>query len=95
MTQSGPPPRLKACRILRAGIATDDVVPTAAWVVGIVYPELSVIENVEGLGRGTRISLDSLTLKCFSTAMSKFKRPGLLRKFPARIAEGESPGATN
>ena len=32
-----------------AGIATDDVVSTAARVIGIVDPELSVIKNIKGL----------------------------------------------
>src|ERR1035438_3220527 len=40
----------KAGGIRRAGIATDDVVSTAARIVGIVNSKLGVVENVERLG---------------------------------------------
>ncbi len=35
--------------IHRAGIATNNVISAAAWILGIVNPELSVIKNVESL----------------------------------------------
>src|SRR5690348_10244375 len=45
-----PTARLKPSRVLGARIATDYVVSATARVVGIVYPELSVIENIESVG---------------------------------------------
>jgi hypothetical protein len=42
--------------VQRAGIATDDIVSTAARVIRVVDPELSVIENVEGLGPELELS---------------------------------------
>src|SRR5258708_23650448 len=39
--------RLKPGRIHGTGIATDDVVSATSRVIGVVYPELSVIENVK------------------------------------------------
>ena len=39
-----------------AGIATDDVVSTAARIIGIVDPELSVIKNIEGFGAELKLA---------------------------------------
>src|ERR1700722_9805655 len=41
--------RLKAGRIGRTRVATNDVVPATAWIVGIVNPKLRVVEHVEKL----------------------------------------------
>src|SRR5260221_2568319 len=39
-----------------AGVTTDDVISTAARVIGIVNPELGVIKNIDGLGTELKIA---------------------------------------
>ncbi len=78
----------KPSRIQRAGIATNDVISTAARVIGIVDSKLSVIENVKGLG--TELKLAGLPdLEMFQQRHIEVHAPRIVQEVPARISEGE------
>ena len=84
----GPAP-FKTGGIHRAGIATDHIVSAAARVVGVIGPELSVIEKVEGLG--TELEFAGLPdFEMLQHGHVEVQAAGIIQEVPACIAEGES-----
>ena len=80
---------LKPSGIHRAGIATDDVVSAAARIIGIVDPELGVIENIEGLS--TEFKFAGLPdLEMFQQRQIEVRAAGIIQKVPAGVPEGQS-----
>ena len=80
----------KSGGIKRARIATDHVVSTAARVIGIVDPELSVIENVEGLS--TELNFAGFpNLEMFQHRHVEVRPSRIIQEVPASIPEGEPP----
>src|SRR5579863_6275546 len=79
---------LKPGRVDRTGVTTDYVVSAAARIVGIVNPELSVIENIEGLGTEFKLSRFP-DLKVFQQREVEVQTAWIIQEIPARIPEGE------
>src|ERR1700729_2748433 len=82
---------LIASRIRWPGIATYDIVAGAAGVIGIVNPELRVIENVEGLR--TKLKLARLgDPEMLRESHIEIYLMGVVQEITASIAEGQPSG---
>ena len=78
---------LKPSGIHRTRIAADDVVPTAARVIGIVDPELGVIKNVKSLG--TELNVAGLgEFEMFQHCHVEVQAVRIIEEVPAGVAEG-------
>src|SRR5208337_747 len=81
---------LKPCGIRRAGIATNDVISSAARVFRIIDSKLSVIKNVKGLS--PELKLAGLPdLEMFQHRQVEVHAPRIIQEVPARVSEGEPP----
>src|SRR5437879_5255720 len=83
---------LKARGIVRAGIATGDVISTAARVIGIVDSELSVIKNIKGLGAELQFA-GLADLEALQQRHVKVQLVGIIQKVATGVAESESSGS--
>ena len=82
---------MKAGRVDRTCIATDDVVPTAAGIIGIVDAKLSVIEDVEKVR--VKIELTKFgEFEVLDQAHVKIQATRIVQEISASIAKGQSPG---
>lgn len=81
---------LKAGGIDWTGIATDNIVAGAAWIVWVIYSELSVIENIEELR--AELNLAGLRdLKMLEQRQIEVQAAGIVQEVSPGIAKGQSP----
>src|SRR5580658_5826075 len=81
---------LKSGGIKGSGIATDHVVSTAARVIGIVDPELSVIKNIEGLRAELKIA-GLVDLEMFQQRRVEVQAARIIQEVATCIPKGETP----
>ena len=83
---------LKSGGIIRAGIATDNVVSCAAWIIRIVDSKLSVIENVKSLS--TKLKLAGFAdFEMLQQSHVEVHAAWIIQEVAASVAEGEPAGS--
>jgi len=76
----------KAGRKLRPRIATDDIVSTAARVVGVVDSKLRVVKNIEGFSAELNLA-GFPNLEMFQQRQIEVQAARIIQKVPACVAE--------
>ena len=81
---------LKAGGILRARIATDDIVSATAGIVRVVDSKLGMIENIEKLCAELEVA-GFFDLKVFYQRHVEVQAAGIIQKISARIPKSQAP----
>jgi hypothetical protein len=91
VTQSAPLP-LNPAEYTGTGITTNNVISSAARIVGIVDSKLRVIEDVEGLRAELKLARLPY-LEMLQQRQVEIQAVRIIQKVPARVPECETPGS--